>query len=264
MLHPHSDVRFYYGKHAANEDSRLQSRQLEHDMTLALLEEHLPKRAKILEVGAGSGHYTLALLSQGHHVTAVDLSPELISLARHRLRVSGYRNWRTMVADAKTLVGVAGNFDVCLVMGPMYQLTEVEDRSAALRSIWKRLVPSGLLVSSWMNRYGVLSQLLATSPDWAKDNAAVFKLIDHGVITDQISWYCERVDELAPFHGANGFEKLSVFPADPGIFGTDHGYNLLEAGLRRRWLTILRRMAEEPSMIGSSRHMLYFGQKVSN
>lgn len=59
-----------------DEDSRLnRSRQgqLEYITTMNYIHRYAKTRAKILEIGAGTGRYSIALAKEGYNVTAVEL-----------------------------------------------------------------------------------------------------------------------------------------------------------------------------------------------
>ena len=66
--------RFYDGQF---EDARLsvsRQGQLEYATTMHYVHQVLKKRSRILEVGAGTGRYSIALAREGHDVTAVELT----------------------------------------------------------------------------------------------------------------------------------------------------------------------------------------------
>ena len=46
--------------------------QLEYITTMCYIHALLPERAKILEVGAGTGRYSVALAKEGYDVSAVE------------------------------------------------------------------------------------------------------------------------------------------------------------------------------------------------
>jgi hypothetical protein len=73
--------------------------------------------------------------------------------------------------------------------------------------------------------------------------------------------YFARVDEMAPLHESCGFAMLAVAGVEPAISADDESYNRLTGERRRRWLDVLYRLSHEPSMIASSRHLLYIGRK---
>ena len=61
---------------ACDENMRLtksRSGQLESITTMHYIHALLPERAKVLEVGAGTGRYSVALAKEGYDVSAVEL-----------------------------------------------------------------------------------------------------------------------------------------------------------------------------------------------
>src|ERR1044071_5855232 len=99
-----SDIIDYYEGDVEREDSRLQRHQLEYDLTWRYLTRYLPPAGSILEVGAATGRYTLALCQRGYAVTAVDLSAALLERCRRRLEASGLQGQaQFVVADARDL-----------------------------------------------------------------------------------------------------------------------------------------------------------------
>ena len=75
-----SDIAAYYSGDPEGEHSRLRRHQLEYDLTWRYLNQYLPSRGSILEVGAATGGYTLALARPGYTLTSVDLSATLLDL----------------------------------------------------------------------------------------------------------------------------------------------------------------------------------------
>lgn len=79
-------LRNYYENH--DEDSRLSSRmgQVEFATTKRYIDEVLQgKKCKILELGAGTGRYSIALAKEGHDVTAVELIEHNLDVLKSHL-----------------------------------------------------------------------------------------------------------------------------------------------------------------------------------
>jgi SAM-dependent methyltransferase len=95
-----------------------------------------------LDVACGTGKSTAPLTELGYRVSACDLSPQMVELARSRLGDAA----SLFVADMRTLPPV-GPFDVafCLDDAINYLLSD-EDLKAAMCSIASVLRPGGLLV----------------------------------------------------------------------------------------------------------------------
>jgi ubiquinone/menaquinone biosynthesis C-methylase UbiE len=130
-----SDIASFYNLGVEDEDTRLERHQLEYDLTWHYLTHYLPPAGSILEIGAGTGRYTLALCKRGYAVTAVDLSAALLERCQQRLAAAHLQSRaQCIVADARDLHAVpATNFDAVLLMGPLYHLVCEEDRVQAVR-----------------------------------------------------------------------------------------------------------------------------------
>lgn len=99
----------------------------------------LPPRAAVLDVGAGSGFVSAALVAAGHEVVAVDASPAMVEELRRRFggRVAARE------ADAQALPFPDASFDG--VFANMC-LHHVEDPALAVREMARVLRPGGRLV----------------------------------------------------------------------------------------------------------------------
>jgi SAM-dependent methyltransferase len=117
-----------------------------HDRWLTVLErlavEHGLAGRRVLDVACGTGKSFVPLLDRGYDVTACDLSPSMVAVARRRLLDPA----RAFVADMRALPAMA-KFDLvtCLDDAVNY-LLEPRDLEAALASMRSALRPGGLLV----------------------------------------------------------------------------------------------------------------------
>ncbi|MCC6458735.1 MAG: class I SAM-dependent methyltransferase [Caldilineaceae bacterium] len=263
-----SDIAHFYNTDPAREHLRLDRHQLEYDMTWRYLDRYLPAQGSILEVGAATGRYTLALAKRGYTLTAVDLSAALLEECRNRLAEAGLEGQvRFVVADARDLGGVPQRgFDAVLLMGPLYHLIVEADRKMVVQQAFERLREGGILFSSFLSRFGMMGDLLKNKPDWIEDQAAVRSQLEHGKRPDDsprggFRGYAAQVSELAPLHEAIGFETLTVAAVEPVIAADDESYNKLQGKQRQQWLDLFYEMSTERSILGASRHLLYVGKK---
>ena len=262
------DVRDYYEGGVDQEDARLEQHQLERDLTWRHLARYLPPAGSILDVGAATGAYTLGLCRLGYSVTAVDLSAALLERARRRLASEGMDGRaQFVVADARDLGAVRGTaFDAVLLMGPLYHLVLEQDRQEAIRQATARLRGGGLLFSTFLSRLGVLGDLMKRTPEWIERPHEVRSLLGRGRRPDDqprggFRGYFARVSEIAPLHESLGLRTMALAGVEPVISADDESYNKLSTPQRELWLDLLFEVSSEATTVGSSRHLLYVGQK---
>jgi SAM-dependent methyltransferase len=253
-----------------DEDSRLALHQLEYDLTWRFLKRYLPPAGSILEIGAGTGRYTLELCRRGYSVTAVELSAALLQRCQQRLEAEGLHGQvQLVVADARDLHAVVGAaFDAVLLMGPLYHLVFEEDRRQAVRQAADRLRNGGLLFSAHLSRLGVFGDLMRRIPEWIERGEEVRSLLDRGRRPDDqprggFRGYFARVSEIKPLHEALGIQTIVLAGVEPAISADDESYNQLQAPQRDLWLNLLEEVSSDETTIGASRHLLYVGRKGS-
>ncbi len=94
----------YYDTAAARELVRLDSHRIEYAITLRALREHLPgPPARIADVGSGPGRYAVALAAARYQVTLVDLSAQVLALARESAATEGVTLFAHLHANALDL-----------------------------------------------------------------------------------------------------------------------------------------------------------------
>jgi len=263
-----SDIRDYYDASVCEMNDRLQRHQIEHDITLRYLGEYLPPKSRVLEIGAATGAYTLWLARRGHHVTAVDFSGKLIEECKRQVADKKLgRRVDCYVADARDLSPVPSqSFDAVLLMGPLYHLVLKADRKKALREAFNRLRPGGLLFSILISRYGIMGHLLRCISHWIENQGEVRSVIERGQDPEDrpkggFRGYFASVEEIAPLHETSGFKTIVPAGVEPAISGDDEIYNRLEGKRRKLWLDLLYELSREASLVASSQHLLYIGQK---
>ena len=118
--------------------------QLELVRTREILHRHLPDPpARILDIGGGTGVHASWLAEEGHSVHVVDVTPRHVENVRVELGPQGVT---AELGDARELSLPDDSFDVALVFGPLYHLTDRSDRIDALREA-RRVVRSGGIVA---------------------------------------------------------------------------------------------------------------------
>lgn len=140
-----------------DEDNRLcRSRhgQLEYMTTMAYIRRHAVPGARVLEIGAGTGRYSIALAQDGYDVTAVELVPHNLDILRKN---SCGLPLQSMQGDALDLSRFPeGSFDVTLSLGPMYHLYDSRDVHRALDEAIRVTKPGGVLLTAFLSVHAIM------------------------------------------------------------------------------------------------------------
>jgi ubiquinone/menaquinone biosynthesis C-methylase UbiE len=150
-------VRHYAG---GVEHDRLVARcdELELVRTLELLAAWLPPPpARVLDVGGGPGIYAARLARQGYAVRLVDVLPLHVDQARERSAAQPEAPFEAGLGDARDLADLGDeSADAVLLLGPLYHLTERNDRLRALAEARRVLRPGGLVAAAAISRFASL------------------------------------------------------------------------------------------------------------
>lgn len=104
---------------------------------------------RVLDVGCGGGLLTEAMAAEGAQATGIDLSEQLIDIARLHLLESGLKaEYRVISAEAMAAERPAG-FDAVTCME---MLEHVPDPQAIVQACFELLKPGGRLFLSTINR----------------------------------------------------------------------------------------------------------------
>jgi len=113
--------------------------------------ENKPK--KILEIGCGTGSYTKILLDRGHEVTAIDISGNMLEIARRKC------NCTLIKGDIRDIT-LNEEFDACIAMFAVIgYITKNSDIIETLNNIHRHLKPNGVFVFDVWNGLAVMRLL---------------------------------------------------------------------------------------------------------
>lgn len=233
-----TELEQYYNKF--NEEKRFASRhgQVEYRVSMEYIHYYLqcckqqrtPRSTiRLLDIGAGTGRYSIPLAEEGYDVTAVELVKYNLGILKKKAKAAAAKR---IMPDGQTLenalklTAMQGNalrlkklesnsFDVTLLFGPMYHLTAFADKVKALTEA-KRVTKEGgvILVAYCMNEYAVLTYAFKEHHilDCTK-NGQLTK--DFHTIADEKALYdYVRLEDIDALNQAAGLERIKIISPD--------------------------------------------------
>ena len=140
------------------EDSRLERRicgRLEYATTMHYIHKYLKEGDRILEIGAGTGRYSIALAKEGYDVTALELVDRNLAILKENSK--DLDNIKACQGDATNLEAFADNsFDITLVFGPLYHLYEQEEIDRAIEEAIRVTRKDGVILFAFISVYAIM------------------------------------------------------------------------------------------------------------
>lgn len=251
----------YYNKFC--EDKRLLSRhgQVEFCVTMEYIKKYLGNLAgaKVLDVGAGTGRYSFALLDMGADVTAVELVNYNLGILRSKGRgVTAYQG------DARNLKRFKNEtFDMVLLFGPLYHLFGEADKLQALTEA-KRVLKAGgvLMVSYLMADYAIITHGFR--------DGNILKSLDTGKIdgdfninnSDTDLYDYVRIEDIDTLKDKIEMERLEIISQDGASDYIRGTLNKMSDAEFEVFIKYQLAMSARKELLGASSHVLDILQKI--
>ena len=262
---------FYSG---VDEDGRLAigSGPLELTRTREILNRYLPSPpAVVYDVGGGSGIYAYWLARKGYEVHLVDPVAKHIEQAKlASFNQPDHSLASAVVGDARKLDRADNSVDIVLLFGPLYHLTKREDRLTALRETYRVTRKGGRIFAAVISRFASLMD--GIFHNFLEDPAFVpiveqdLRDGQHRNPTDNpayfTSTYFHHPDEIIPEIEESGLtlEKILAVESIGGLL-SDFEEFWQDEERRRRLLRFIRAVEDEPSLMGTSAHIMAVAKK---
>ncbi len=272
------------GYNAGIEKDRLRSGVglIEFARTKEILLEHLPKPpAVIYDIGGGYGEYSWWLTSLGYEVHLFDLSETNIEMSKDlAAEFPGMHLKSATVCDARSIPRKDKSADAILFMGPLYSITEYEERILAIKESYRLLKGGGIIFSAALNRYSVLLHCINVyHKDGAKkgtalDNPEVIAMIERElkdgchinperkILNGLGSSHLHSAKELRTELSIGGFVNTTIHGVIGGAwFAPDLDELWKNKKARNVLLTTVRLLDTYEDIIGISGHLLAVSRK---
>lgn len=240
-----------------DEEGRLmrKSRMPEYLNTMKYIEKYLSPDSKIIEIGAGTGRYSLALAKRGYDVTAVELVPHNIDVMKKK--VKSHHNIKIYEGNACDLsMFESETYDIVLLLGPMYHLFTDEDKYKAMSEAIRVAKTGGVIYSSYCNNDTSIYKLFYKKK--------ILDYLDKGLIqedyhtissSDEIFELYRKsdIDNLMKKHNVT---RLHFVGVDMLSYFSDDRLDLLNDREFDEYMKFLSTLCEREDCVGLSIHML--------
>lgn len=255
------ELEAYYNKFC--EDKRLTRRHgnVEFITSIKYIHKYLegfPKDAKILDIGAGTGRYSIALAEEGYDVTAVELVKYNLGILKQKSSlVKAYQGTALNLKRFKD-----DTYDVTLLFGPMYHLYTFEDKVKALSEAKRVTKPGGIiLVAYCMNEYSIV--LHGFKDGYIKESIKEGKVnADFRVTPKPEDLYdYVRIEDINAYNEAVGLRRLQIVAADGPANYMRQTLNAMDDETYEIFINYHLSTCERPELLGASAHTLDILQK---
>ena len=246
-----------------------------------LLDKLSPPPAVIYDIGGAYGEYAWWLASLGYEVHLFDLSETNIRMSAELSdEYPGLSLKSAEVCDARAIARPDKSADAVLLMGPLYSITEYEERILTIIESRRVLKDNGVLFSAALTPYSVLvARLAAYHRDDAKkrtelDDPTVIAMIERAlddgcyinperrIASGLGSSHLHTAKALREELLCGGFETLSVHGVMGGAWLAPNIEKLLATPETRETLMKTVRMLDtHEEIIGLSGHLLAVSRK---
>ena len=270
MLEPAPEIRRHYESEIVEADRLGRGAgRLELARTQEIIRRILPgPPLEILDVGGGAGVHAAWLAEDGYSVHLIDPMPSHVE--RANLLAGPQRRITAEVGDARRLAVGDGTVDAVLLLGPLYHLTERDDRVLALSEACRVVRPGGFVFVAAISRFASLldglSREFLTDPRFRSIVERDLRDGQHRNPDRVPHWfttaYFHHPAELHDEASEAGLDCLEVVGVE-GIAGWFHKlFDQWEDTAHRDAILFAARATEaEPSLIGASTHLLMVAKR---
>lgn len=247
------------------EDGRLTQDKVHHIeflTTIKYIDKYLKKENRILEVGAGTGAYSLYYAKKGYRVDAVELVKSNVDIFKNNIK----KDMDITVTQGNALdlsMYEDNTFDITLVLGPIYHLFKKQDIDKAIKEAIRVTKKGGIIYIAFIlfdltmlywgfqdkNLFENFGEGKMISKDYMPNNKEeyIFNINHYSTVKEIMNKYNLNTMHYVATDGIGRIIKdtLNNF--------TEEEYN--------HYINYHLTICEREDLIGYSGHILYIGRK---
>ncbi len=236
--------------------------KIEFLTTTRYIEKYLKKKDRILEIGAGTGRYSLYYAKRGYKVDAVELTKSNIEEFKKHIDNNMQINIRK--GNALELNMYKDNtFDITLLLGPIYHLFSQKDKEKAIREAIRVTKPHGKIFIAYITNdiviitYGLKKGNLLKMKDICDENYRVKEIPEEIFSVNYVEEFEKMMEKF-------DVRKLHQISADGISESLSEYINKLSDEEYAIWLDYHFKNCERKDLIGYSSHVVYICEKLGD
>lgn len=242
-----------------NESTRLSSKgsRVEYYTTIKEIEEYLKDGMKILDLGAGTGEYSIYFAEKGYDVTSLELVEKHVDEIKSK--VSDNMNIEVFQGNALDLSRFEDNsFDIVLCFGPLYHLEKIEDKIKVIEEIKRISKDDGILFFAFIsNDMVIVTETFLYTEDYLLSNNYdhdTFKVAD-------IPFVFHTIDSARELLKNEDIKIISEVAVDGFSELLKEKINAMSDEEYNAYLNYHYYISKKPEFLGVSNHLLLVGKK---
>jgi ubiquinone/menaquinone biosynthesis C-methylase UbiE len=246
------------------EDDRLikdKTHQVEYITTLKYIDKYLKKGDRVLEVGAGTGIYSLGLAKRGYQVDAIELVNDNLNILKSKITPD--MNINAIQGNALDLSMYEDNtFDMTLVLGPLYHLFKDEERDKVIEEAIRVTKSGGIIYYAF-----ILSDLTMINWGFEKGNLVpnmgIMITDDYKVINrEEYIFYLTYMSEIKKLMQEHDKQDVITYVATDGVGRVmSDKINEMSDEEYKHYINYHLSICEREDLIGYSGHVLAITKK---
>lgn len=250
-----TNIEKYYNKF--NEEHRLYTRHglVEFFTTMHHIQEIIGARRnlKILDVGAGTGRYSVEFCHSGHEVTAVELVRRNLEVLRSKHEK--IKTWQGNALDLSFLE--EDKFDIAICFGPMYHLHSQEERLKVLNEIKRVTKKDGTIFAAYiLNEYALVQYCFGKNK--------VKELIENGSLSEDFHCISSpedlysylRLEDINEIQQKSGLERVRIFSQEGPADYMRAQLNSMDEETFRLFVDYVISISGRPELLGAGTHIV--------
>lgn len=243
----------------SDESSRLtwsKAARVEFLTNVRYIQRYLTPGARILDIGAGAGEYSLYFARRGYAVSALELADSNVEAFRKKLTPQDAVD--LVQGNALDLSRYAdGSFDIVLLLGPLYHLHRQADKLRCIAEAKRVCKPGGKLFFAFIANDMVILTMFQEYPDYfltGDYNKETFRC-------DDFPFVFHTVDACRDLLRHGNVTVLHEIASDGLSELLRDKINAMDEASYLQYLRYHYYACEKPEHLGASNHLLFVAEK---